>query len=225
MASSLMPHENNSIDEVIPTSIRYDNNYSVGNVQPLHKTGFEMEILVVDGDVDGVDKQNVEAHLENLLKWRLTWKLHYHNSIIWAFFKVTNNQSINLFKNQIMKCIICHIEITFLKILAMHIRCGKGLIAYHKFNGIITMKKMLNDRSTLLQKLLVDPTNLAPRSPLDHEPNKKRAHVPHFTIFSFLSYASNFKKDDAIQVVFLEDLVFSMIKRLMPMRTIKLILL
>jgi hypothetical protein len=92
MASSSMPHENNSIDEVLLASIGYDSNYSVGNVQPLHKTGFEMEIPFVDGDVDGVDEQHVvETHLENLLKWRLTWKLHYHNSITWAFFKVNNN--------------------------------------------------------------------------------------------------------------------------------------
>jgi hypothetical protein len=36
----------------------------------------------------------------------------------------------------------------------------------------------------------------------------------------FLSYANKFKKDDAIQVIFLEDLMLFMIKGLMPMRTI-----
>jgi hypothetical protein len=155
MASSSMPHKNNSTDEVLPTSIGYDSNYSVGNVQPLHETRSEMEIPAVDGDVDGVDEQHVvEAHLENLLKWRSAWKLHYHNLITRAFFKVNDNQSINLSKNQITRCIICHIEITFLEILAMRIRCRKGLIAYHKFNGIITMKKHVEyDHSTLLQKL------------------------------------------------------------------------
>jgi hypothetical protein len=32
MASSSMPHDINSINEVFPTSTRYDNNYGVSNV-------------------------------------------------------------------------------------------------------------------------------------------------------------------------------------------------
>jgi len=32
MAFSSMPHDINSIDEVRPTAIRYDNSYNVGNV-------------------------------------------------------------------------------------------------------------------------------------------------------------------------------------------------
>jgi len=68
----------------------------------------------------------------------------------------------------------------------MHTRCRKGSIAYHKSNGITTMKKHVEyDHFTLLQKLLEDPTNLAPRFPLDCEPSKKRAHVFPFAIFGF----------------------------------------
>ncbi len=103
----------------------------------------------------------------------------------------------------------------------------KGLIAYHKFNGITTMKKHVEfDHFTLLQKLLVDPTNLAPRSPLDCKPSKKRAHVDPFVISSFFSFASKFKKDDVIQVVFLEDLLLQLfvIKGLMLMRIVESIL-
>jgi hypothetical protein len=69
------------------------------------------------------------------------------------------------------------------------------------------MKKHVEfEHFTLLQKLLEDPTNLAPRSPLAHEPTKKRVRMS-FAIFSFCFFASKFKKDDAIQVVFLEDLM------------------
>jgi hypothetical protein len=101
----------------------------------------------------------------------------------------------------------------------------KGFIAYHKCNGITTMKKHVEfDHYTLLQKLLVDPTNLAPRSPLDCKPSKKRAHVDPSAIFSFFSFASKFKKDDAIQVIFLEDLLLFVIKGLMLMRIIESIL-
>jgi hypothetical protein len=84
------------------------------------------------------------------------------------------------------------------------------------------MKKHVEfGHSILLQQLLEDPTNLATRSPLNHEPSKKRAHVSPYAISSVFSFTNKFRKDDAIQVVFLEDLMLFMIKGLMPMRIIK----
>jgi hypothetical protein len=101
-----------------------------------------MEIPHVDGDFDDVDEQHVtKMHLENLWKLRLAWKPHYRNSITWAFFKVNDNQHVDLSQNQIMRCIICHSDTTALEILAICTRYKKGLIAYHKLNGIIAMKK------------------------------------------------------------------------------------
>jgi hypothetical protein len=65
------------------------------------------------------------------------------------------------------------------------------------------MKKHVESKHySLLQKLLVDPTNLAPRCPLDREPSKKKVHVSPFAIFNFFSLVNKFKKDDAIQVFF-----------------------
>ncbi len=124
-----------------------------------------------------------------------------------------------------MRCIICHSEISFLKSWLNAQDVKKGLIAYHKFNGITTMKTHVEfDHSTLLQKLLVNPTNLAPRSPLDCKLSKKRAHVDPYAISNFFSFASKFKKDDAIQVVFLGDLLLFVIKGLMLMRIVESIL-
>ncbi len=69
MASFSMPHNISSTNEVLPTSIGYDSNYNVGNVQTLHETKSKMEIPTDDDDVDGVDEQRVfETHLENLQK-------------------------------------------------------------------------------------------------------------------------------------------------------------
>ncbi len=86
MVSFSMLHNISSTDEVLWASTGYDSSYSVGNVQTLHETRFEMEIPTNDDDdvddVDGVDEQRVfEAHLENLLKQILTWKPHHCNSI------------------------------------------------------------------------------------------------------------------------------------------------
>ncbi len=112
--------------------------------------------------------------------------MDYRNSITWAFFEVNDNQPINLLKNQIMRCIVFHSEMTLREILAMRIRRRKGFIAYHKSNGIQAMKNHVeSNHSILLQKLLEDPTNLAPRFPLDREPSNKRAHVFPFAIFGF----------------------------------------
>jgi hypothetical protein len=114
---------------------------------------------------------------------------HYHNSLKWVSFKVNNNQLVEIFQNQIMKCIICQNDIVPLEILAMHTICRKGLIAYHKFNGIITMKKHVNSNHfILLKKLLEDATNIASRSPLNCEPIKKRACVCPIAISSFFFY-------------------------------------
>ncbi len=54
----------------------------------------------------------------------------------------------------------------------------------------------------LLERNLEDATNLAPRSPLNHEPNKKRAHVSPCTVFGLFSTSNKFKKDDATHVGF-----------------------
>jgi hypothetical protein len=54
---------------------------------------------------------------------------------------MNNSQPMDLFQNQIMLCIICHNITTLPKMLAMHTKCRKGLIAYHKSNGITLMKK------------------------------------------------------------------------------------
>jgi hypothetical protein len=135
---------------------------------------------------------------------------------------VNDNQLVNLFENHIMICIICHSEIIPHEFFAIYTRCKKGFIAYHKFNGIIAMKIHVEfDHSTLLQKFLEDPTNLAPRSPLDHEPIKKRACM--YLLLQFLVFfsTSKFKKDDAIQVVLLEDLMLFVIRGLMLMKTVE----
>jgi hypothetical protein len=52
-----------------------------------------------------------------------------------------------------MRVIIYHNDIALLEILAMHAKCRKGLITYHKFNGITTMKKHIEfDHFALLKK-------------------------------------------------------------------------
>ncbi len=54
--------------------------------------------------------------------------------------------------NQIMRCIICHNDFIGLKILTMCIKCKKGIIAYHKNNGITSMKKHVNVNCYALMK-------------------------------------------------------------------------
>jgi hypothetical protein len=54
---------------------------------------------------------------------------------------MNDSQLMTFFQNQIMKFIIFHSDIAPPKILAMHTKCRKGFITYHKSNGIITMKK------------------------------------------------------------------------------------
>ncbi len=71
--------------------------------------------------------------------------------------------------------------------LAMNTKCRKGLIAYHKSNGIMMMNKHFKyDHFALLKMFLEDHVVIeALRSPLDYEPNKKRAIVSPSNIFGF----------------------------------------
>ncbi len=125
----------------------------------------------------------------------MVWKPHYCNSRTWVYFKVNNNQPMEISQNQIMKCVICQNDIIPLEILSMHTRCRKDLIAYHKSNGITTMKKHVDsNHSILLKKMLEDATNIAPKSPLNCEPIKKRACVCPIAISSFFLWSINLKK-------------------------------
>jgi len=73
-----------------------------------------------------------------------------------------------------MRCFICHNDVIGLEILAMGTRCKKGLITYHKFNGITTMKKHVeSNHLALLKKLVEDPSIVSAKAPFDRKPNKK----------------------------------------------------
>jgi hypothetical protein len=111
-----------------------------------------------------------------------------------------------------MRCIICHNDGTPLEVLVMCSRCKKGLITHHKSSGITTLKKHVDfGHSILLNKLLEDTTNIAPRFPLNHEPNQKKAHVCQIT-------TSNLFFNDTTHVGFLEDLMLFVVKGLLPIR-------
>ncbi len=65
---------------------------------------------------------------------------------------------------------------------------------------------------------------MAPRSSLDREPNKKRAHVSPIAIFCFFfSNASKFKRDVVTQMGFVEDLLLFVVEGLLLMRIIEYI--
>jgi hypothetical protein len=80
----------------------------------------------------------------------------------------------DLFQNQTMHCIIYHNVTAPPKVLAMHIRCKKGLITNHKFNRITTMEKHVESDHVLLLKIFLKYAIFkVPKSPRHHEPSKK----------------------------------------------------
>ncbi len=71
---------------------------------------------------------------------KCTWKIYNNKDFFGSHtptlhLKVNNNQPMDLDHNQIMRYIFCHVDFVDLKILAMHTKCMKGLIAYQKTNG------------------------------------------------------------------------------------------
>jgi hypothetical protein len=164
------------------------------------REGGQLETLktIVVGK-DDLNGYITRMHLENLRQQRLLWKPHSPTSLTWAFLKVNNNQLVDLDHNQIMGCIFCHVDFVDLEILAMHTRCRKGFITYHKTNGITTMKKHVDaDHFALMRKLAKDLTIVLTKVPLDQKANKKKAHAFPSTI--------------STQVGFQEDLMFFVVK-------------
>jgi hypothetical protein len=81
--------------------------------------------------------------LENLKQQQKFWKPHQRSSIIWAFLKMNNNKLVCLEYSQVMHCIVCH---NWLQDFSLTHKMCKGLIVYHKANGISTMKKHVEQK-------------------------------------------------------------------------------
>jgi len=93
--------------------------------------------------------------------------------------------------------IVCHNNVVGFEILALHTKLWKGLIAYHKSNGIITMKKHVElEHNTLIKKFCQKNSDVAATTSLSCEPAKKRAHVIPNAISSFFSSTNQFKKNN-----------------------------
>ncbi len=88
-----------------------------------------------------------------------------------------------------------HSKIVGPKIIALHIKCCKGLIAYHKSNGIIATKIHVDMEHGVLLKKYVEEVNNCPRPSLKHELIVKCLHVTPTTISRFFFSTSKFLKD------------------------------
>jgi hypothetical protein len=83
-----------------------------------------------------------KLHMGSLKLQAIEWKSYNLNLSTWAFYKVNDNQVVNLEMNQQMRCIICHSQMSNLKILTLHRKLCKGFIKYHKSNAIIFTKNI-----------------------------------------------------------------------------------
>jgi hypothetical protein len=89
-----------------------------------------------------VDEQIVVVmHLESFWKQRAFGSHTFIIHPLGAFFKVNDNQPMDLSQNQIMCYIIYHSGMALPEVLAMRTKCKKCLITYHKSIGIMIMKK------------------------------------------------------------------------------------
>jgi hypothetical protein len=90
---------------------------------------------------------------------------------------------------QIMRWIICYNDSISFRILAMHTMCKKGLIIYHKFNDIITVRKCIDvNHFALVKNLVKDPRIAQMIAQFVQETSKKRAHVTPSTIYEFFHF-------------------------------------
>jgi len=192
-------HDITSNEEIL-AFVKYDNN-RIGNVQIACESG-ELKIPKVINVEKHDDAYIIETHLKVLWKQKLFWKPHYSTSFTWAFFKVNNNELMDLDYNQIMRYIICHNDFVGPKILIMCTKCKKRLISYDKTNGIIVMRKHVDVNHYALLKNGKDLSISLAKASFDQDPSKKRAHASPSIIFRYFFTKNKFRKDDPTQVGF-----------------------
>ncbi len=122
---------------------------------------------------------------------------------------MNNNKPINLIQNQIIRCIICHIETIGLEILALCIKCHKQLIAYHKCNAIIAMKKHADIEHGALLKRYVEKVTFVLGLHLNMNQPLNVFMLPNCNFWIFL-FTNEFTKDHETQIVFLENVISCM---------------
>ncbi len=160
-------------------------------------------LQVVDVIEDGGSKvthvityaHQLKMHLEELKKQCLVYKSHNCNSPIWVFFQ-SKQQPTHIYQCQLdHRCIIFHNHMCGLKIIALHMRCCKGLITYFKITCIVILKKHLAIKhKTLLAKYLKHVGNQL-RSTHDREPTSKRFHITPIALCGFFVTINPLTKD------------------------------
>ncbi len=116
-----------------------------------------------------------EQHGNHIIVICLGFFLRWTITSLWTFFKIKSCVALFVIISQLhLKCWPCTPNV-------------HGLIAYHKSNEITTMKKHVEyDHFAVLKMFLKDHVIIeAPRSPLDYEPNKKKATISPSNILVF----------------------------------------
>jgi hypothetical protein len=175
-----------------------------------------MDIL----DFVAIDEQTItKVHLENLWRQNMAWKLHQFTYLgILIITKVNNNQPMDLFQNQIMRCIICIVIQLHLKYWPCTFNAKR--VSLH----IINLRHNNHGKTCWIWPLYLIQMflrrcnkHIAPRSPLYHESSKKRTRVYPTTIY----ISNKFKRDDVTQMGFIEYLMLFVVKGLLFVRTIE----
>jgi hypothetical protein len=109
-----------------------------------------VENLSLDIEVNKAIKNNDERFILNFQKLhaqRLFWKHEGRNAICWPFYVLNDNKPMDGKIPQIMRCHLCY-RTPMLYNPKINIR--KGLISYCKSNGILALKKHVDEKHDLL---------------------------------------------------------------------------
>jgi hypothetical protein len=135
---------------------------------------------------------------------RLVWKPHGRNAICWAIYRVNDNKPINGKIPQIMQCLLCYkTHVPF----NPRTKLLKGLISYYKMNEIITLKKHVDPKHSLLAKAFDEEMNNLVKNGFERQFVKTRQNVSSSEISKFFIAKIPYKKENAQLKQFLELLI------------------
>jgi len=95
----------------------------------------------------GIDN---EFFLQKLHIRRKMWRSHNKNVLCWAFYCVTDGKEVEKASHQIMRCILCYVNLV--NVLNLRTKERKGLITYYKTYGITILKKHVGAYHSIITK-------------------------------------------------------------------------
>jgi hypothetical protein len=161
-----------------------------------------------------------QVTLEKLSANQKLWLPYHHNSPVWAFFALKDRsiQKLDTSRLQMLRCVLCHptaaaSSSSHTDPLSKNTRKRVGLLKYASEHGLTSMKKHVErEHQSEFGRYSKVAKDVEDAARLELQKGKKRNSLPPSSITKFFSSARPYKRCEAPQIRFIEDLALLVAK-------------